>query len=80
MSESIHGHQVMEMMLEHGESLTPQALKELMHAKFGAEAHYHTCSAQEMDADALIEFLEKKGKFIHSEAGIATAADRICSH
>jgi probable metal-binding protein len=80
MTDSIHGHQVMELMLEHGQSLSQQALKALMHGKFGADARYHTCSAQEMDADELIAFLEKKGKFIHSEDGIATAADRICNH
>ncbi|MCL1048323.1 YecH family protein [Shewanella abyssi] len=80
MSDSIHGHQVMELMLQHGQSLSQEALKALMHKTFGADAHYHTCSAQEMNAEELIAFLEKKGKFIHSEAGIATAADRICNH
>ncbi|MCG9729747.1 YecH family protein [Shewanella sp. Isolate13] len=80
MSDSIHGHQVMELMLAHGQSLTKEALKSLMHKEFGEQARYHTCSAQQMDADELIAFLEKKGKFIHSENGIETAADRICNH
>ncbi|PKG59267.1 YecH family metal-binding protein [Shewanella sp. GutDb-MelDb] len=80
MSDSIHGHKVMELMLEHEEPLSREALKALMQGTFGAGARYHTCSAEEMDAEALIDFLEKKGKFIHSETGIATAADRICNH
>ncbi|WP_299810070.1 YecH family metal-binding protein [uncultured Shewanella sp.] len=80
MSDSIHGHQVMELMLAHGKSLTKESLKSLMHNEFGEQARYHTCSAQEMDADELIAFLEKKGKFIHSEEGIETAANRICNH
>ncbi|MGS0679802.1 YecH family metal-binding protein [Shewanella sp. 125m-7] len=80
MSISIHGHQVMELMLAHGESLTKEALKSKMYTEFGEQARYHTCSAAEMDADELIAFLEKKGKFIHSEAGIETAADKICNH
>ncbi|WOT06397.1 YecH family metal-binding protein [Shewanella youngdeokensis] len=80
MSDSIHGHQVMELMLAHGKSLSKAALKELMSSTFGADAHYHTCSAQEMNADELIAFLETKGKFIHSDEGIETAADRICNH
>lgn len=78
--DSIHGHKVMELMLAHGQSLTKDVLKSLMQQTFGEQARYHTCSASEMDADALIEFLEKKGKFIHSDDGIATAADRICNH
>ncbi|MCL1059075.1 YecH family protein [Shewanella gelidimarina] len=80
MSDSIHGHKVMELMLEHEQPLSREALKALMQGTFGADARYHTCSAEEMNAEALIDFLEKKGKFIHSEAGIATAADRICNH
>lgn len=80
MSESIHGHQVMELMLELGKAVTKERLKQHMHEQFGATAHYHTCSASEMNADELILFLEKKGKFIESAEGIETAADRICAH
>ncbi|GGP40364.1 hypothetical protein GCM10009347_05200 [Shewanella algicola] len=80
MSESIHGHQVMQMMLEHGAALTKQQLKNMMHTTFGADTCYHTCSATEMDADMLITFLENKGKFIDSDSGITTAADKICNH
>ncbi|MGX9460201.1 YecH family metal-binding protein [Shewanella sp. A14] len=80
MSESVHGHQVMEMMLTHGSALTKQDLKTMMHNKFGTEARYHTCSANAMDAEMLIDFLEGKGKFIPSEGGITTAEDKICNH
>ena len=80
MSESVHGHEVMEMMITHGSALTKQDLKNMMHTKFGADTRYHTCSATEMDAEMLIEFLEGKGKFIPSEDGITTAEDKICNH
>lgn len=80
MSESIHGHEVMELMLSLGRAIKKEELKQLMADKFGADARFHTCSASEMDADALIQFLDKKGKFIASDEGIQTAADRICSH
>jgi probable metal-binding protein len=80
MSESVHGHKVMEMMLTHGSALTKHALKTMMHTEFGADTRYHTCSATEMDAEMLIEFLEGKGKFIPSEGGITTAKDKICNH
>ncbi|GGB58439.1 YecH family protein [Shewanella inventionis] len=80
MSDSIHGHQVMQMMLEHGSALTKHELKNMMHCAFGEDTRYHTCSASEMDADMLITFLENKGKFIASDNGITTAADKICNH
>ncbi|BAJ01553.1 YecH family metal-binding protein [Shewanella violacea] len=80
MCESVHGHRVMELMLTLDKAITKADLKVLMQEHFGGAARYHTCSASDMNADALIVLLEKKGKFIESTAGIKTAADRICSH
>ena len=54
MSQSIHGHEVMEMMLEEGGHFTRASLREAIEARFGADARFHTCSASEMDAEALI--------------------------
>ena len=80
MSESIHGHDVMHMMLESETPFTRETLKTAMAERFGAEAKFHTCSAQEMNADALIDFLAAKGKFVDSAEGFNTQADKICHH
>ncbi|WP_429128382.1 YecH family metal-binding protein [Aeromonas media] len=80
MSQSIHGHEVMEMMLEEGGHFTRASLKEAIEARFGADARFHTCSASEMDVAALIDFLAKRGKFIESEQGFQTRADKVCNH
>ncbi|QLE85991.1 DUF2492 family protein [Shewanella sp. Scap07] len=80
MSDSIHGHQVMQLMLSLGKAVTKTELKSLMAENFGEDARFHTCSASEMDAEQLIAFLDAKGKFIASNEGIETAADRICNH
>ncbi len=80
MSESVHGHQVMELMLSLGRAVSKTELEQLMAKRFGEQAKYHTCSASEMDAKQLIAFLEQKGKFTESAAGIETAAERICNH
>ncbi|MFC5707113.1 MULTISPECIES: YecH family metal-binding protein [Aeromonas] len=80
MSQSIHGHEVMEMMLTQDGQFTRASLKQAIDAHFGAEARFHTCSASEMDAEALIELLAKRGKFIESEQGFQTRADKICNH
>lgn len=80
MQQSIHGHEVMHMMLELGGSFSKASLKQAIVSRFGSEARFHTCSAQDMDADALIAFLESKGKFVAQETGFTTAADRICQH
>ncbi|BBT78587.1 YecH family metal-binding protein [Aeromonas allosaccharophila] len=80
MSQSVHGHEVMEMMLAHGGQFTRASLKQAMAERFGAEARFHTCSASEMDAEALIDFLAARGKFIDSAEGFQTHADKICNH
>ena len=57
MSESIHGHQVMEMMATAEKSYSKAELKSEIANKFGADARFHTCMGSDMTADDLIEFL-----------------------
>lgn len=80
MSQSVHGHEVMEMMLEQDGQFTRASLKQAMAQRFGADARFHTCSASEMDAEALIDFLAARGKFIEAGEGFQTSADKICNH
>ncbi|MFQ2191542.1 YecH family metal-binding protein [Aeromonas jandaei] len=80
MSQSVHGHDVMEMMLEQDGQFTRASLKQAMAQRFGADARFHTCSASEMDAEALIDFLAARGKFMEAGEGFQTRADKICNH
>jgi len=80
METQIHGHDVLDMMIASGESHTRASLAEAIHAKFGPEARYHTCSADDMTAEQLIDFLAARGKFIGSETGFRVNADRVCQH
>ena len=80
MSESIHGHDVMHMMLESETPFTRETLKTAMAERFGAEAKFHTCSATDMNAEELIDFLAARGKFVDSGCGFNTAEDKICNH
>lgn len=64
---SIHGHEVLQMMLASGESWTVASLEAAIRRRFGEEARFHTCSAENLSAAQLVAFLEKKGKFIARE-------------
>ncbi|GKP40802.1 hypothetical protein NUKP28_44760 [Klebsiella quasipneumoniae] len=64
---SIHGHEVLQMMLASGECWTAASLEAAIHRRFGAEARFHTCSAENLSAAELVAFLEQKGKFILPE-------------
>lgn len=77
---SIHGHEVLHMMLDSGASYTTAELIAAIQHRFGGDARFHTCSAADMDAAKLVQFLANKGKFVPLEAGFTTAASKICQH
>ncbi len=78
---SIHGHDVLNMMLEQAEGFpSVAALVAAIEDRFGAEARFHTCSAEGMDARHLVAFLTERGKFVPVEAGFNTSPEKICSH
>lgn len=77
---SIHGHEVLQMMIDSGESFTTEQLIAAIEKHFGNDARFHTCSATEMTAAALVGFLAERGKFIPFEAGFTTSASKICQH
>lgn len=79
-TDSIHGHEVIHMIQE---SVTPWVRADLLAAvagRFGAQARFHTCSAQDMDAEGLLDFLEAKGKFVPGTAGIVMDPTKVCNH
>lgn len=57
---SIHGHEVLHMILSSKVAFTQRSLIEAIHQRFGEEARFHTCSAENMTAAELVVFLEKK--------------------
>ncbi|GHD90429.1 YecH family metal-binding protein [Pseudocitrobacter faecalis] len=78
--ESIHGHEVLNMMIASGESYSKESLVLAIENRFGESARFHTCSAENMTAAELVAFLEKKGKFVPVDAGFTTAESKICRH
>ena len=80
MTERVHGHEVMRMMIASGETYTKESLRAAIQERFGEEARFHTCSAENMTADELIAFLESKNKFLLQESGFTTNADQMCDH
>lgn len=80
MTQSIHGHEVMNMMIESNKTWTAASLEKAIHEKFGEDARFHTCSAKDMTAAELVAFLKQRGKFIDSDEGFTTDSSRICNH
>ncbi|HET9955438.1 MAG TPA: YecH family metal-binding protein [Polyangiaceae bacterium] len=79
MSSSIHGHEVLEMMVTAGIPFTSASLRDAIIQRFGVEARFHTCSARDMDAAALVDFLSARGKFVPVSDGFVFSG-KSCSH
>jgi probable metal-binding protein len=80
MPNLIHGHDVLDMMTVSKLTYTRDSLREAIIAKFGADARFHTCSADDMDAAGLIEFLAARGKFTEQAGGFTLDPAKVCSH
>lgn len=80
MTNQIHGHEVMRMMVESKATYSVASLKAAIVEKFGQDARFYTCSAESLTADELIAFLSEHGKFIPQENGFSTSPDKMCNH
>ncbi|MEI7910100.1 MAG: YecH family metal-binding protein [Verrucomicrobiota bacterium] len=78
--ESIHGHDVIDMIQRAGRSFSRAELVTAIAAEYGADAQFHTCSAEGMTADALVEFLSARGKFSGTDSALAIDPTKICQH
>lgn len=78
--KEVHAHEVMHMMLETDGGFSRESLAQAIIERFGTDARFHACSASDMDANAVVDFLESRGKFVAREDGFNTAQDKICNH
>ena len=48
--------------------------------KFGAAARFHTCSASNLNASELMDFIAARGKFHRVGEALSLDASKICQH
>lgn len=78
--ESIHGHEVLNMMIESGEQCSNASLGVTITARFGEQTCFHICSAADVAAGELVAFLAAKGEFIAKKNGFSAHGSKICRH
>ena len=78
--QQIHGHEVIQLMLQSGKAYTRTSLRADIIARFGPDARFYTCSAENLTAEGIIDLLQNRGKFISCEQGFQTSADLMCKH
>ncbi|MFN8627927.1 MAG: YecH family metal-binding protein [Candidatus Binatia bacterium] len=80
MAMAIHGHEVIEMIIQSGKAYTRETLRADILDRFGAETRFYACATENMTADELITFLEDRGKFRDAGAGFTIDQDQVCNH
>ncbi|HDM8171939.1 TPA: DUF2492 family protein [Vibrio harveyi] len=70
----IHAHNLLNLLRE-----TPMNRDELA-GHFGSEARFHTCKLNDLDLDALLEFLLKREKVRELEGKLVVNMARVCNH
>jgi probable metal-binding protein len=70
----------MDAMLASGRLFTRDSLVSFLAERFGTDARFHTCSASELTAATLVDFLAGRGKFVGTEEGFTVNTDRVCQH
>ncbi len=78
MSEPVHGHEVIRMMIESGAVYTKESLRAAIVEKYGEDVRFCTCSAEDLSPDELIAFLESVGKLTPAEGGFRMEAADNC--
>lgn len=73
----IHAHEVLHMM-EGNDYASREVLKQAIEAKFGAEQTFRSCSVKGLGIEALVDFLENKGKFKPSSGGFTMDITKVC--
>lgn len=68
------------MILDAEPFLTRQELTGRVAQMFGADARFHTCSANEMDLNELLHFLTDRRKIVELDGVLHPGAHGMCSH
>ncbi len=72
----IHGHEVLSMM--EGHVYSEAELLQAIITKFGADKRFYTCSAENLTAQELIQFLKEHGKLKPHNDGFTVDTSQVC--
>lgn len=77
---SIHGHEVIQMIVDADRAFSRCELIAEIESEFGPGARFHTCSAEDLSAEGLVDFLVSRGKFHGDDQAMALDPSKVCQH
>jgi probable metal-binding protein len=78
--QSIHGHEVIAILIDAEAPMTPADLQAAVTRLFGPAPRFHTCSAYNLTLDGLLALLLNKGKLSYLNGRLHLHREKVCSH
>jgi probable metal-binding protein len=79
MATNVHGHAILERIIDAGGQMPLRELREYALANHGSDAQYFTCSASGMSLDELFDFLSARNKVRIENESIQVFAQNMCN-
>lgn len=79
-TRSIHGHEIIQLIHEADPPLSRTDLIATVAKRFGPEARFHACVAENMNLDELLAFLADRGKVVKLNGRLRTDVGLMCDH
>ena len=77
---SVHGHEVLHLLLDASAPFTRRTLAMEIGRRFGPEVRFHTCSIDGLTLDQLLAFLLSREKVVETPAGhLVAQPHKICN-
>ncbi|HMA97123.1 MAG TPA: YecH family metal-binding protein [Polyangiaceae bacterium] len=80
MTQEVHGHEVLERIINAGGVMPLSQLRSSAATAFGTDAQYYTCSARGMSFDDLLGFLVQRQKISVVGENVTVHAESMCQH
>jgi len=80
MQESIHGHEIIDLVSSNPDGLSTAQLTETVAKQFGGMPRFYTCCAENLTLDELLEFLHAGHKIRIAGDSVYPGKSPACSH
>ena len=77
--QTIHGHTLLNHILEQGGREDIDSLRTWARSTHGSEARYHTCSADGLTLDGLLQFFVDRRKIAIADNWASVVRENVCS-
>lgn len=79
-AEQTHGHEIIDIVCSHPEGISRKNLADVVSRQFGRDAHFFTCSAENMCLGDLLSFLADRGKIEVRDDLVFPGGSKACNH